>query len=534
MAGKYDLLVAVGITLKNFLWAISTALLGIAIGFLIYSFGNHGGFDRGSHALSSAAGAALPAMPAFPTLPALPSVSLSQPMTILFMGTDVVYEREHGKLEVEPAATNGNSDTMMLVFINPARNQVNVLNIPRDTEALVGKYGVRKINSANVLGGPDLAKATVTGLLNVPIDHYIVLNVQGLVQLVNELGGVTIEVPKKMSYMDWTAKLKIDLQPGTHTLTGNQAMGFVRFRHDALGDIGRVQRQQMFLQAVIRKMADPRAWVHVPALIDIAGKSVRTDLTNLELIEALNFVHGLPKNNFKFVMLPGQFAQNGDWLATTDGLDLAARLANPDAETVSSRSDVGVCIVNATSDPHAGRKIARALSKLGYNTCVAQDEPDAARVTQIIAQNGNTADAQTLQRDLGNVGEIINASLGNLTSSITIRVHDDLIVDKIQLSSVDVPSVKHRTAAQPIAVHPIETPPSSVPLAAADLSQQTDSTASSDMRSSNDTPAADAASSAASETPASLEGASQAGETQSLSAGESSPESAVSAGSAPR
>ncbi|MGC5204346.1 LCP family protein, partial [Klebsiella pneumoniae] len=78
----------------------------------------------------------------------------------------------------------------------------------------------QKINSANAIGGPLYAKQTVSDLLDLPIDHYVVLNVHGLVELVNELGGVTVDVPKKMQYMDWTAKLKIDLEPGYHTLTG--------------------------------------------------------------------------------------------------------------------------------------------------------------------------------------------------------------------------------------------------------------------------------------------------------------------------
>jgi len=440
--------------LKKVVWAIVAVVVGILVGVLMYCNGHQSG--RNGPALVSASPLAgwVPGVP----MPSLPSVSLSQPMTILFMGTDVVYEREHKREIAEPNAVNGNSDTMMLVFLNPALNQVSVLHIPRDTEALVGKYGVRKINSANVLGGPDLAKETVSGLLNVPIDHYIVLNVQGLMQFVNELGGITVEVPKRMSYMDWTAKLKIDLQPGMHTLTGNQSMGFVRFRHDALGDIGRVQRQQMFLQAVIRKMADPRAWLHVPALINIAQQNIRTDLGQMEIIEALNFVHNVPKTNFKFVMLPGQFAANGDWLATTDARDIAARMANPYADTLSSRADLSICVINASSDHLAGSKVARALRKLGYMTCIDKDQADSSTVTKIIAQQGNTADAQMLQRDLGNIGEVLNSSAGNLTTSLTLIVHDDINLDKIQLSSMDLPSLKHGVPAQPIVLQPQPVP----------------------------------------------------------------------------
>ena len=134
------------------------------------------------------------------------------------------------------------------------------------------------------------------------------LNVHGLVDLVNELGGITVDVPKKMKYMDWTAKLKIDLEPGPHTLTGNQAMGFVRFRHDALGDIGRVQRQQIFIRAVLAKALNPESWSHLPKLMEIAQQYISTDLSPGGMMEMATFARAVPKKNQTMVMLPGTFS----------------------------------------------------------------------------------------------------------------------------------------------------------------------------------------------------------------------------------
>ncbi|MBU6452783.1 MAG: LCP family protein [Cyanobacteria bacterium REEB67] len=389
--------------------------------------------------------------------------TLSQPMTVLFMGTDVVYEapRRGQNVKADRIALNGRSDTMMVVFLYPALTRVSVLNIPRDTEAYIGKYGIQKINSANALGGPELAKATITGLLNVPIDHYVVMNIQGLVALVNELGGVTVEVPKKMSYMDWTAKLKIDLDPGVHTLTGNQSMGFVRYRHDELGDIGRVQRQQIFLQAAMRKMMDPRSWPHVPALIKIARQSIDTDMSDVQMFECLNYVHGVPKANFKFVMLPGQFAGNGDWVATTDARTLALRLANPEEDRVACRRNLSVCVINTTADPTLGSKVARALGKLGYMASVGKDQPEVPFTrTRIIAQYGNTADANMLNNDLGGKNEVVTASVGNLNTSLTVFARGDFDIDKITMSSVDAPYVASTGMPQPLVSNPQANRPS--------------------------------------------------------------------------
>lgn len=377
-----------------------------------------------------------------PEFPNMNLGSLAQPITVLFMGVDVSYSGQGRSLVADKTALNGRSDTMMLVFLNPPLNKISVLHIPRDTEANIGRLGVQKINSANALGGPEYAKAAVTNLLGIGVDHYVVMNLQGLVQLVNELGGVTVEVPKKMSYMDWTAKLKIDLDPGWHTLTGNQAMGFVRFRHDDLGDIGRVQRQQVFLQAAERKMLDPRSWVHVPALIDIAMKNMQTDMSQVDLFQALNFAHNVPKSNIKFVMLPGQFSGNGDWIATSDARTLAFQLLNPDQEMVSSRRNLAVCIKNASSDKTLASKLAAALRKLGYQTSIGKDEKDSIyKRTRIIVQNGNVANGNMMQNDLGHVGEVIPASVGDLYSKITILACDDIKLDLITMSSADAPYV---------------------------------------------------------------------------------------------
>jgi LCP family protein required for cell wall assembly len=435
--------------LKKLLLSVIIGLV-LVIVYLAVAFREHPSLARLGSSIKTPIGDINLGIPQFPNMNL---GALSQPMTILFMGVDVSYSGQGRSLIADKTALNGRSDTMMLVFLNPPSNKIAVLNIPRDTEANIGKFGVQKINSANALGGPEYAKAAVTNLLGIGIDHYVVMNLQGLVQLVNELGGVTVEVPKKMSYMDWTAKLKIDLDPGWHTLTGNQAMGFVRFRHDDLGDIGRVQRQQVFLQAAERKMLDPRSWVHVPALIDIATRNMQTDMSQMDLFQCLNFAHAVPKSNIKFVMLPGQFSGNGDWIATSDARTLAFQLLNPDQEIVSSRRNLAVCIKNASSDKTLGAKLAAALRKLGYQTSIGKDEKDSIyKRTRIIVQNGNVANGNMMQNDLGHVGEVVAASVGDLYSKITILACDDIKLDAISLSSVDAPYVV------PVAPAPIITP----------------------------------------------------------------------------
>jgi len=361
--------------------------------------------------------------------PALRFGSLRQPTTILFLGVDVVYTDEGRKKKADKDAFNGRSDTIMVARLDPYRNTLGVLSIPRDTQVTMPGFGTGKINSANAIGGPNLAMTTVGNLIQLPMDHYVILNVHGLVSLVDELGGITVEIPKKMKYMDWTAKLKIDLEPGPHTLTGNQAMGFVRFRHDALGDIGRVQRQEIFMRAVLDKAMKPESWSHLPKLVEIAQNYISTDMGTPELMQTAAFVRGVPKKNQYLAMLPGQFSGTGDWLADrNDARRMVARLLGSSFVT-NDRDRIHVVVINQSSSTTTGMKVARILRQKGYRWIVvknAEAHSKPIRQSRIIAQLGNTEEADLVRNDLGDSGDVVNASVGDIMSAVTVQAGDDL------------------------------------------------------------------------------------------------------------
>jgi LCP family protein required for cell wall assembly len=354
-----------------------------------------------------------------------------QPYTVLVLGTDVPYSRVTARRQVgDHTAFTGRSDTMMLVMVDPKRRTIRGINIPRDTMTEIPGYGTQKINAANAIGGPRLAQQTVASMLGVNVDHYVVLNTQGLVDAVNELGGVTVDVPKKLSYMDWTAKLKIDLDPGVHTLTGNQAMGFVRFRHDDLGDIGRIQRQQIFMHATLAKLLTPISWPHIPALIDIGHHNLLSDMNDGQLFQIFNLVRSVPKKDIQFAMLPGHFGPYGSWVPDDDQVARLVQRVYGLAVQPESRENVTVCLKDGSSDPALVERTAHYLRNLGYSVVVARRDPLEALAgpskTQIIAQRGNYDEAEMLMHDLNNSGEIVNASVGDIYSSITVVVADDM------------------------------------------------------------------------------------------------------------
>jgi polyisoprenyl-teichoic acid--peptidoglycan teichoic acid transferase len=365
--------------------------------------------------------------------PQLRIASLHTPQTVLFLGVDVVYDENRNKnsraVHADKDAFTGRSDTILVGRLDPAANTLRIIAIPRDTQVAIPGYGRQKINAANAIGGPNLALRTVSEFLQTPIDHFVVLNVHGLVDLVDELGGITVEVPKRMQYMDWTAKLKIDIEPGVHTLTGNQAMGFVRFRHDALGDIGRVTRQEIFLRAVLDKALRPDSWTHLGRLFEIARRYLCTDLSVEEMMGMANFVRGVPKANQVMTMMPGRFS-GGDWqVERSDVSKMVARLMGANF-VGADRRDIRLVVQNSSSIKGMGYKVANMLGEKGYRNIQVQksglDIVSGVKRTRIIAQKANPEDAGLVKIDLGNIGDMVNASVGDIESSVTIVVGDDL------------------------------------------------------------------------------------------------------------
>ena len=377
--------------------------------------------------------------------PVLRIGGLTSPTTILFLGTDVVYSGTRRNLKADKTAFTGRSDTILLCRLDPIRNSVAMLSIPRDTTVHIPGNGRQKANAANALGGPQLAMETITSFTGVPIDHYVVLNVHALVELVDELGGITVEIPKKMKYRDRSAKLNIDLEAGPHKLDGTEAMGFVRFRHDELGDIGRVQRQEMFLKAVQEKAIDPQSWSKVPKLLDIAQKHVLTDLSTPQLLQYVTFARAVPKDQQTMIMLPGHFTGSGDWGVDDDDLHAVVARLMGQPVVASTRDEIKIFVENASSDPDAGKRLFTWLSNKGYRVISYKSKSEVygapLATTRIIAQRGNVEEAKMVRFDLGH-GDVVNASIGDIQTSITVLAGDDL--DDVIKEQSPIRMVSHR------------------------------------------------------------------------------------------
>jgi hypothetical protein len=106
----------------------------------------------------------------------------------------------------------------------------------------------------------------------------VVLNINATKSIVDAIGGMDVNVEKNMDYDDSWGHLHIHLRKGAHHLNGEQTVGYIRFRHDEEGDYGRMRRQRQVMQLLVRRLKDPSIALHVPALIDVFRKNVRTDM----------------------------------------------------------------------------------------------------------------------------------------------------------------------------------------------------------------------------------------------------------------
>ena len=204
------------------------------------------------------------------------------------------------------------SDTMILVNIDPASHSVNAISIPRDSKVyLAGDYGVQKINAAHALGGINLTVRTIEETLGVKIDKYVVVNNDGIKKLVDALGGIPIYIEKDMYYNDYSAKLHINLKKGLHVLNGEQVEGYLRFRKDGLGDIGRTSRQQWFVKAVLEKLQSPMVITKIPEVLNIASTYVKTNLSLYEMSHLAAALRNINMNDVEFATLPGGPSKKG-------------------------------------------------------------------------------------------------------------------------------------------------------------------------------------------------------------------------------
>jgi LCP family protein required for cell wall assembly len=276
---------------------------------------------QASHAVSPATPVPTPPAPSPTGLSLLPQPS--EPGNILIMACDVDYTTRDGK---QVLGLRGNTDSMLVARLDPPHAQLRVLSIPRDTRVRIPGHGTFKINAANPYGGPALARRTVSNFLGVSLQRYVLLNTRAVVQLVDAMGGVTVEVPKRMDYDDNAGRLHIHFKRGQQFMNGQQVEEFLRFRHDDKADIGRVERLQAFFQAALARYLTPLNMLKTPRLLAVAKDNMETDMSFAEMLAVASWAQRLGHGGVSFGMVPGEAANVGRvsyWLPNERGTKAA-------------------------------------------------------------------------------------------------------------------------------------------------------------------------------------------------------------------
>ena len=349
--------------------------------------------------------------------------------TIMIMGVD---EREDDV---------GRSDTLMIATLDPKKDQAALLSIPRDTRVKIKGHGFDKINAAYAYGGERLTQDTVEGFLGVDMDHYIIINTHAFTKIIDALGGIDIDVEKRMYYTDpWDddGGLVIDLRPGMQHMDGKTAVTYVRFR-DEEGDIGRIKRQQKFVKACMDKITSPAVIPNLPGVIRAVLDSVKTDLSFRQLLEFAGTLKEAQKNGLKADMVPGKpLYIDGISYWIPDVKDLRTTLANTLGITLNAtaRRNLEEAVQEyEKSIPSTAREVPASDTSIGRS--------------EHHSQSGLKDKEQRKQRDEGRSSKDSSTSNGRSSEGRYSESRDD--------------SSRREQPAEPTPATPSETPAAPTP-----------------------------------------------------------------------
>jgi polyisoprenyl-teichoic acid--peptidoglycan teichoic acid transferase len=225
--------------------------------------------------------------------------NLDHRVNILLVGVD---ERKNSQDQTY------RTDSLILASVDPQSQQIAMVSIPRDTRIEIPKRGLDKINAAAAYGGLNMTVAVVQQLTGVKIDGYVKTNFDGFKDIIDTLGGVTINVEKNM-YFETGDKVDgvINLKKGEQLLDGSKALQYARFRHDTYGDITRTARQQIVLKAVAKKLMQPGTITKIPTLVSQFSAVVDTNLPPADLLTLAKVAVNYDSSKVISQTLPGYF-----------------------------------------------------------------------------------------------------------------------------------------------------------------------------------------------------------------------------------
>jgi polyisoprenyl-teichoic acid--peptidoglycan teichoic acid transferase len=226
-------------------------------------------------------------------------IEQKKPLNILLMGVD------------ERAGDKGRSDSLILMQLNPKNDSMTMLSIPRDTRVeIAGRGKMDKINHSYAFGGTKMTVETVENFLDLKLDYYIKVNMEALSEIVDALGGITVNNNLTWSDEGYYKKGYV-YKKGEITLDGPKTLGYVRMRHlDNNGDFGRQARQRQVINAIVDKGASVSSINKIDNILEVLGDRVKTNMTFAEMKDIQKGYIGARKNK-KTLELKGSGSKIG-------------------------------------------------------------------------------------------------------------------------------------------------------------------------------------------------------------------------------
>ncbi len=214
----------------------------------------------------------------------------SKKLVFLILGADYNWTSDH-----KPTSEKSRTDTIILATLDVYGNELRLLSIPRDLRVYYDEpYNYyEKINAANAIEGPKLTQKIISNLFSINIDYVILIKQRAIKELVDSVGGVYINVEKDMQYNDNWGNLHINLKKGYQLLNGDQVIGYMRFRMDEEGDLGRIRRQQQAIKEILAQIKDKVNITNLPVIINNVLPYIQTDLNKDYIFKLMDYF----KNN---------------------------------------------------------------------------------------------------------------------------------------------------------------------------------------------------------------------------------------------
>ena len=215
-----------------------------------------------------------------------------------------------------------------------------------------------------------MTKKTLEKTLGIKINHYIMVHDLAVSKIVDAIGGVPIYVEKNMFYNDYSGNLHVNLTKGLNILDGQNAVGYLRFRKDGLGDIGRTQRQQFFLKAFLEKLQNPKSLKSLPEILEAVTAYVKTDMSFYEISQMASVAKNIDSDRIEFATLPGAPNKHGYisyWILDPEKTqEMINKMIYRDRYTDANKI-YNVGIRYSISSENSAQNLKNVIEELGYN-----------------------------------------------------------------------------------------------------------------------------------------------------------------------